>query len=55
MRYLAFIVAVGTVRGFVLEVATDRGEAPAVATARRLVVATGRATNSIAPVVDAWL
>jgi hypothetical protein len=55
MRYLAFIVAVGMVRGFVLEVATDRWEVVAVATARRLAVATGRVTNSIAPVVEAWL
>ena len=48
-------MAVATVLDFVLEVATDRWELVAVATARRLVFATGRVTNSIEPVVEVWL
>jgi hypothetical protein len=55
MRYLAFIVAVWTVRGFVLEVATDRWEVVAVATARRLAVEVGLEVKCIEPEVEAWL
>jgi hypothetical protein len=53
MRYLAFIVAAETGRGFVLAVATVRCEVLALATARGLVVAVGLEVKCIKPEVEA--